>query len=263
MASKKKKPPVIQDDTEFLDTIEKLDSLDLSDKDVSAVKGDDFDFDGHDVELDAIPSWIEEEAVKKPKNGSAPTFDDESDDLAEGFTLDEGETFLVEPQAPDTSELFAVSGETTLGELSALEDQRDTYLEALRQLQADFENYKKRVIRDQQEYAEIKSVKLMEELLPVIDNFQLALGMLEGKSAEDKKLRKGIELVYNELVGVMERQGLEKIDAEGAIFDPEFHDAVSHEDNDEHDQEIVTEVLREGYKVRGRVVRPAMVKVAR
>ena len=61
----------------------------------------------------------------------------------------------------------------------------------------------------------------------------------------------------------MEKRGLEPIDAQGALFDPEFHDAVSHEDNGEHEEEIVVEVLRPGYKVRGRVVRPAMVKVAK
>jgi molecular chaperone GrpE len=261
--SKKKPPENGEADEEFLESMEHLDELE-PELEESGSEDEEFDFDGSDVDLDSIPSWIDEEP--NAPSSRKKSFDDaldETPESTEGFTLDEAEDFLAEDDmtiSPDASDLFKSE---TSADVAALTEQRDAYLEALRQLQADFENYKKRVIRDQTEDAEIKSAKLMEELLPIVDNFQLALASIEGDSKEVKKLRKGIELVYAEFLGVLEKQGLEKIEAEGALFDPELHDAVSHEDNGEHDQEIVTEVLREGYKVRGRVVRPAMVKVAK
>jgi len=221
------------------------------------LENDDDFLEGLD-ELDKLPPVVHE-----ADPGEEFDFDATLSSLDEGFTSSEGEAFIDGNVPPDASELFAPINSESLGDVEVLEEQRDAYLEALRQLQADFENYKKRVIRDQQEDAEIKSAKLMEELLPVVDNFQLALKTIEGKDSATKKFRKGIELVYNELYQVLERRGLEPIEAEGALFDPEFHDAVSHEDNNEHDEEIVVEVLRPGYKVRGRVVRPAMVKVAK
>ena len=255
MASNKDEESEIESDSEFLNSIEHPEELPKTAEVLGDQSDEDFDFDGHDIVPDSIPSWIDSEQDE---------FDTSIiDDLEEGFTLVDGEKLLEDNVAPDTADLFGPASQESLGEMAALEEQRDAYLEALRQLQADFENYKKRVVRDQLEDAEIKSVKLMEELLPVIDNFQLALKTIEGKDPETKKLRKGIELVYNDLYSVLERQGLEPIEAEGALFDPEFHDAVAHDDNDEHEQEIVVEVLRPGYKVRGRVVRPAMVKVAK
>jgi molecular chaperone GrpE len=254
MAKKEANGSELEGDADFLESLDHVEDLPPLDN-VAGINDEDeedFDFDGHDAELPSTPSWIEDASGKG-------ILDDNLDDFAS--SVDDELGSLGDSPAPDASRLFAESGSSD--ELLAAIEQRDSYLEALRQLQADFENYKKRVVRDQQEYAEMKSVKLMEELLPIVDNFSLALASLEGKDSATKKLRKGIELVYAELFALLEKQGLEKIDAEGAIFDPEFHDAVSHEDNGEHEQEIVTEVLREGYKVRGKVVRPAMVKVAK
>ena len=157
--------------------------------------------------------------------------------------------------------LIDVSDSTS--EIEALQEQRDGYLEALRQLQADFENYKKRVVRDSLEDTENKKAKIIEDLLPVLDNFELALRTIDESGSESETLKKGVELVFVDLFQVLEKQGLELIDAEDAIFNPEVHDAISHEDNNEHEVEVVVEVLRPGYKVRGRVIRPAMVKVAK
>jgi len=208
----------------------------------------DFDFDVGDMDLDRTPSWLA----------------DESD--GEGFVLGESEDFSdknQETKIPDASLLFGSTSPDSLGEIAALEEQRDAYLGALRQLQADFENYKKRVVRDSLEDADNKSTKIIEDLLPVLDNFELALKTIDGKDEESIKIHKGIELVFSDLFRVLKKQGLEIIEAEDSVFNPEFHDAISHEDNDEHEVEVVVEVLRPGYKVRGRVLRPAMVKVAK
>ena len=215
---------------------------------------EDFDFDGHDASLSNVPSWIDEESETDMKINQ------------EGYTHDQSEDFLDDDQEekiPDTSEIFNSSDSDALSQVALVEEQRDAYIDALRQLQADFENYKKRVVRDSIEDADLKSGKIIEDLLPVLDNFELALKNIKAINSDTKKLKKGIELVFTDFVNVLEKQGLEVIEADGAVFDPEVHDAVSHEDNDEHEVEVVVEVLRPGYKVRGRVVRPAMVKVAK
>lgn len=259
--SKKQNSPDIDGDADFLGSIDNVDALKDTPTDADIDTDEDFDFDGHDAQLKETSSWIGE--------GIRSTDDrDEfssaiSDDLDEEFVPGQSEVFSDENVTPDSSDIFGAGSPDSLGEIAALEEQRDAYLEALRQLQADFENYKKRIVRDQLDDADAKSAKLIEDLLPVIDNFQLAMGVIEESDSGTKKLIKGLELVHSELFQVLEKQGLEIIEANGALFDPEIHDAVTHEDNNEHEQEVVVEVLRPGYKVRGRVIRPAMVKVAK
>jgi molecular chaperone GrpE len=143
-------------------------------------------------------------------------------------------------------------------DLSVLERERDDLLDTTRRLQADFENYRKRVLREQTALVERATEGLLEQLLPVLDSFELAVSNLDGS---DDKVRKGIELVYTELITVIERAGLERIDAKGAAFDPNEHEAVLQDDGD--GDPVVGEVLRTGWKLKGRVLRPAMVKVTR
>jgi molecular chaperone GrpE len=103
---------------------------------------------------------------------------------------------------------------------------------------------------------------LVEQLLPVLDNFELALLSLDDA---DEKVRKGVELVYADFLSVLERAGLQRIDAKGQPFDPEVHEAVAHEHGgleEGYEQPTVVETMREGYRLKGRVLRPAMVKVA-
>ncbi len=126
------------------------------------------------------------------------------------------------------------------------------------QVQADFENYKKQMIRRQTEHLERATEGLVEQLLPVLDSFELAMNSLD--DAGDG-VRKGVELVFAELVGVLESAGLERIDAGGQPFDPNEHDAVLQEDGD--GEPVVSDILRTGYRMKGRVLRPAMVKVTR
>jgi molecular chaperone GrpE len=101
---------------------------------------------------------------------------------------------------------------------------------------------------------------LIEQLLPVVDSFELALMNVAGSESDDQ-VRKGIELVYAELLAVLERAGLERIDAHGAVFDPNEHEAVMQDDGE--GEPHVGDVLRTGWKLKGRVLRPAMVKVTR
>src|SRR5258708_1884990 len=110
-------------------------------------------------------------------------------------------------------------------DLASIQRERDDLLDTTRRLQADFENYRKRVLREQTSLVERSTEGLLEQLLPVLDSFELAVRNLEG-SAVDEKVRKGIELVYAELASVMERAGLVRIEANGAPFDPNEHEAV-------------------------------------
>jgi len=168
------------------------------------------------------------------------------------------ETEVREPaeQAPEVSDEEA----TVVADIESLLRERDDLLDTSRRLQADFENYRKRVLREQTALAERASEALVEQLLPVLDTFELALSNMGGEADVDK-VRKGVELVFAELVGVLEKAGLERIEAVGSPFDPNEHEAVMQDDGD--GDPVVDGVLRAGWKLKGRVLRPAMVKVTR
>ena len=173
-----------------------------------------------------------------PENGSAGVVDLEGDDAA--------------AEAEDAEKIVA--------DIDALQRERDDLLGTSQRLQADFENYRKRVLREQTALVERATEGLVEQLLPVLDSFELALANLDS-DADVENLRKGIELVYAEMLGVLERAGLESITALGELFDPNVHEAVMQEDG--AGEPRVGGVLRSGWKLKGRVLRPAMVKVTR
>jgi len=147
--------------------------------------------------------------------------------------------------------------------LVEVERQRDEYLDALRRSQADFDNYRKRVERQRHEAADNATAALVKALLPALDTADLAL--VHGGGEDVKQ-------VASALFEALAKEGLERIDPEGQAFDPEHHDAIAHEPaeapneegaNEEgcYQQPLVSEVMRAGYRWRGRVIRPAMVKV--
>ena len=157
-----------------------------------------------------------------------------------------------EAAADRAAEVAAAEVEEDLGELARVSQQRDEYLDALRRLQADFENYKKRMIRQQTEHLERAAVGLVEKLLPVFDTVDLAVAHGGGEE---------VKQVWTALFEALEREGLERIDPTGGVFDPTVHDAVAHEPGDGGREPEVSEVMRAGYRWKGRVLRPAMVKV--
>ncbi len=141
---------------------------------------------------------------------------------------------------------------TGTADLTATARQRDEYLDSLRRLQAEFENFKKRVSRQQGEYGARANEALVVKLLAVLDTADMA--QAHGTDSA------GVTQVATALDDVLSKEGLERIDPEvGSPFDPNEHDAVMHEDGEEGP--LVSEVLRAGYRFQGRVVRPAMVKV--
>lgn len=173
------------------------------------------------------------------------------------FTPDDRHEVAVSEEEAAASEL-----EADLAKLSQTESERDEYLDTLRRVQAEFENYRKRVIKEQTALVDRATSGLVEQLLPVLDSFELALKNLDSAGSDEiESVRKGLELVYAELLGVLEKAGLSRIEAEGKPFDPNVHEAVMQEDGD--GEPVVTDVLRTGYTLKGRVLRPAMVKVTR
>jgi len=145
--------------------------------------------------------------------------------------------------------------------LVAARRERDEYREMTQRVQADFENYKKRMLRQQTDHLERAAEDLVTKVLPVLDAFDLArahLGDGDDVSAEGKALVAGSTLLADTLA----REGLERIDDAGEAFDPTTHEAVEHAAGDSAgDGPVVDEVLRAGYRWKGRVIRPAMVRV--
>ena len=149
--------------------------------------------------------------------------------------------------------------EESVDELADARAQAQTYLEHLQRLQAEFDNYRKRVLREQTSAVELASEPVMRRLLEVLDEFELALIHAAEKPDYNRFLH-GVELVFAKLVDALKAEGLERIEAQGRPFDPELHEALLQ--SGEGDGEpVVADVLRNGYTLRGRVLRPAGVRV--
>jgi len=158
--------------------------------------------------------------------------------------------------ALDGDDSIAAAEAVVEADLAELAKERDDFRELAQRVQADFENYRKRVIREQTAIVERATEGLVTDLLSVLDSFELALDTID---ESDENVRKGVELLYTSLFGALERVGLERIPTEGAPFDPTVHEAVLQEDGD--GEPVVVETMRAGFRFKGKVLRPAMVKV--
>ncbi|MFA5890324.1 MAG: nucleotide exchange factor GrpE [Actinomycetota bacterium] len=147
-------------------------------------------------------------------------------------------------------------------ELTAARREAASHLDDLRRLKAEFENYRKRILKDQSAILEFAGQALVEKLLPVLDAFELAL-MHADQTRDYEKLVHGVELVFGELFEVLKKEGLQRMNAQGESFDPEHHEAVMQADDDGEGEPFVAEVFRPGYELKGKVIRPAMVKVGK
>lgn len=142
-----------------------------------------------------------------------------------------------------------------------LEDSKELQEKAARQ-QAEFDNFRKRLEREKSESIKYANSSLLEELLPVIDNFEL--GLMAADSATDaKSIAMGMKMVKTQLDKFIEESGMTSIDAVGQPFDPNLHEAVSQKETDEHPDGTVIEQSRKGYKIGERLIRPAAVVVAK
>ncbi|GBF10125.1 MULTISPECIES: nucleotide exchange factor GrpE [Tepidibacillus] len=145
-------------------------------------------------------------------------------------------------------------------EVSQLKQTIEELQNRLLRTQADFENFRKRTRVEKEELAKYATAKLVESLLPAIDNFERAIDSSKDSQNLDLFLQ-GVEMVYRQIEQVLTQEGLEKIEAVGQPFNPEIHQAVMQVETDEFDSGIVVEELQKGYKLKEKVIRPSMVKV--
>jgi molecular chaperone GrpE len=145
------------------------------------------------------------------------------------------------------------------GELQRLRVERDTLIDRLARLQAEFENARKRSAREQQDFREYAVSDALKALLPTLDSFERALQANDEKS----EFRSGIELIYKQLQDALQKLGLRPIPAKGESFDPHLHEAIEMVDTKDAEDHQIIEELQRGYKLKDRLLRPAMVKVAR
>ena len=143
-------------------------------------------------------------------------------------------------------------------QLAAVEAERDEYLNDLKRVAADFENYRKRAARDQESLVARAHERLVKELLPVLDDLERALAAAE--EHEEATLEEGVRLVHRELADALAREGLAEIETNG-VFDPHVHEALLSQPSDQ-DVGSVLEVVQKGYRLGDRVLRPARVVVA-
>ncbi|MSU20832.1 MAG: nucleotide exchange factor GrpE [Pedosphaera sp.] len=140
----------------------------------------------------------------------------------------------------------------------------DEHWERLLRLTADFENFKKRSARDRQDAIKFANESLLEKLIPVLDNFDMALMAANQPQASTvESLKTGVEMIYNQMRSALTESGLEEINAANKPFDPNWHEAVSQLESDLVPEGNVIQQLRKGYKLRERLVRPATVVVAK
>ena len=137
-----------------------------------------------------------------------------------------------------------------------LEDLRQTLLRR----QADFENYKKRIEKERTEDSKRTTARLIEAIIPAIDGFEQALAA--HREAEYENYRRGFELIYKQLLENIAKLGVERVDPTGKVFDPHLHQAMDRTETTEHEDGTVLQLFQPGYVFHGRVLRPAMVRVA-
>jgi len=147
-------------------------------------------------------------------------------------------------------------------ELEETTDREKEYLNLLQRTQVDFINYRHRVEREREEQAKFAKADLILKLLPILDDFNRAQEAMSPQIAEADWAR-GIELIKKKLMAVLEEEGVSKIEAEGEDFDPREHEALSYEESDKYEEGKVKTVFSDGYRLNGRVIRPAQVAVSR
>jgi molecular chaperone GrpE len=145
--------------------------------------------------------------------------------------------------------------------LEALQREKDELKDRLLRTAADFQNYRNRVDRERRELIESAASDVLVELLPIVDNVERALQV--PAPAEADAFRKGIELIHKQMLDLLRKRGVTPIEALGEDFDPRYHQAVIHEASDEHREGEVMQELQRGYMRGDRLLRPAMVKVAK
>jgi molecular chaperone GrpE len=148
-------------------------------------------------------------------------------------------------------------------QLETKEQQAKENYDRLLRVSAEFENYKKRTSRELEEFRKFANQSLIKEMLSVVDNLELAMNSTNGHKSIDQGLLQGLDMTHKEILKVFEKFNVKPIEAKGQIFDPTYHEAVMQEETDEAGENTVINELQKGYLIHDRLLRPAMVVVAR
>ena len=149
-------------------------------------------------------------------------------------------------------------------EVRALKEKTEALADQLLRLQAEFENVRKRHLKEKEDYFRFAHGELVRELLPVYDHFVIALSTIENTSqGENHSVLQGIQMIQKEMWDILSRNGLSKIETAGKIFDPEQHEALESVEDDTQPEETVVEEVRPGYLLNGKLLRPASVKISK
>jgi len=147
-----------------------------------------------------------------------------------------------------------------ISEVESLKAERDALLDRLARLQAEFDNARKRAVREQQEFREFAAADVIKGMLPALDSFERAL---KAPGSDSSEFRSGIELIYRQFQDALQKTGVQPIVSVGQPFDPRVHEAIEMVDTTEVPDHHVLDELQRGYKFKDRLLRPAMVRVAR
>ena len=203
-----------------------------------------------DESVKSNSEYTEEQEVKNEDTSTVENVEDttsDSDNSSNDSSNEESsEETAVDPKDEEIQQL----------QLKANENE-EKYL----RLYAEFENYKRRIQKENETNKTYQSQRVLTDILPTIDNIERAL-QIEGDDESFKSLQKGVQMVHESLLRALKDNGLEEIESEGQAFDPNFHQAVVQDDNPDFKSGDITQELQKGYKLKDRVLRPSMVKVS-
>lgn len=184
------------------------------------------------------------------------------ENCSKGTESDHVESVNLEDESLDNKEMTPEEKIMTLeAELAQAKAKAEENYDRLQRLQAEFDNYRKRTLKEKTEITKYASERLVGELLPVLDNFERATSAAQTNS-DFSSLSQGVEMILRQLQTALGKEGLKAMDAVGQPFDPNLHDAVLRVESDEHPENTVVEELQKGYYLKDKVLRPSMVKVS-
>ncbi|WP_179032959.1 nucleotide exchange factor GrpE [Paenibacillus kribbensis] len=170
-------------------------------------------------------------------------------------------TETIQEQEEPVNEAAALEAQEEDTEVAKLRAEAEEHQQRFLRAQADFDNFRRRTLKEKEELAKYASMKLVTELVPVLDNFERALATAQ-QGAETESFAKGVEMIFRQFEGVLQAEGVTAMNSVGQPFNPDFHQAIMQVESEEHEEGIVVEEVQKGYMLKDKVLRPAMVKVS-
>lgn len=190
--------------------------------------------------------------------GTAPLTEEQSTDNPEVTTAPEDNGMNNPDDERDEEKSETYTADQYQAAKKEAEENYQRYLRA----QADLDNFRRRARQEKEEFAKYASAKLLEQLLPVVDNFERALEAAKNNDGASSSFMKGVEMIFRQLEQVLQQEGLQAMETVGQPFNPEFQQAIMQVDSEEYEEGIVVEEVQKGYMLKDKVLRPAMVKVS-